>query len=191
MEYRNSLGNIHGDFDGGHYPALMFVGDQTFLIRFLLCFDLAAPFLVGARGFYILREYVLSVICGCWPGGRTRRDPRRRSRPTSKESFLFGTASCSGHLLDVDYLLVSDYSSHRLQPFARRWTKTPASAMAWITSFLTKFFLVFVKIRWRGSWFWCRASSQRPTCWSLEILSSLARRRDLRLQLALQGILVY
>ena len=57
---------------------------------------------------------------------------------------MFGTASCSGHLLDVDYLLVSDYSSHRVQPFARRWTKTPASAMAWITSFVTLFFLVFV-----------------------------------------------
>ena len=122
--------------------------------------------------------------------GRWSREPWGAAGPHLRR-VLFGTASCSGHLLDVDYLLIRDYSSHRLQPFARRWTKTPASAMAWITSFLTKFFLVFVKIRWRGSWFWCRASSQRPTCWSLEILSSLARRRDLRLQLALQGILVY
>jgi len=52
LEYRNGLGNIHDVFDGGHYPALMFVGDQTFLIRFLFCCGLAAPFLVGARGFY-------------------------------------------------------------------------------------------------------------------------------------------
>ena len=152
MDYRNGLGNIRDVFDGGHYPALMFVGDQTFLISFLFWFG-RSLFSWRARILY-LREYVLSVICGCWPGGRARRDPRRRSRSTSKESFLFGTASCSGHLLDVDYLLVSDYSSHRLQPFARRWTKTPASAMAWITSFLTKFFLVFVKTRWWGSWSW-------------------------------------
>ena len=105
---------------------------------------------------------------------------------------MFGTASCSGHLLVLDtFFLVSDYSSLKLQPFARRWTNTPASAMAWTTSFETMFFFVFVRIRWWGSWFWCRASSQRPTCWSLEILSSLARRRVLRLQLALQGIFVY
>ena len=100
MEYRNGLGNIHGDFDGGHYPALMFVGDQTFLIRFLLCFDLAAPFLVGARGFYIYENMFYRSFVGAGLGVGLAEIPEGAA------GLLLRRVFCLGQLLVLDICLM-------------------------------------------------------------------------------------